>query len=119
MIRVKSHLRGGILELTSSTAETKGVVAATIFRPLCHHFFNLKPQELTMMGVDIRNWYDEMPKTLRIDEVDEISLSPRKVKALDVLNKLRIEDHLVRSRCLTCNSPTASGTILKAFQSAH
>ncbi len=61
------------------------------------------------MGADVRSWYDEMPKVLRADEVDETTLSPRKIKALEALNKLRIEEHFASSRCLTCCSPTPAG----------
>lgn len=53
-----------------------------------------------------------MPKILRADETDNISLSPRKVKALEVLNKLKIEEHFVSSRCLTCHAPTLEGKVI-------
>ncbi|TCD71522.1 DNA polymerase zeta [Steccherinum ochraceum] len=51
-----------------------------------------------LMGADVRGWYDEMPKSSRMDEADTVTLSPRKEAIL--LNRLKIDEHFLNSLCL-------------------
>ncbi|KAH8102662.1 hypothetical protein BXZ70DRAFT_798056 [Cristinia sonorae] len=60
-----------------------------------------------LTGADVRGWYDEMPKKLRMDEADSVLLSPRKEAML--LNRLKIDEHFLNSQCLVCKTPTDKG----------
>lgn len=57
-----------------------------------------------LVGVDVRGWYDEMPKPLRIEQEDTINLSPRKQKEATDDEKSKIVDHFHSCRCLVCRS---------------
>lgn len=60
-----------------------------------------------LMGADVRGWYDEMPKSSRVDDADSITLSPRK-EAM-VSSRFKINEHFLNSECLVCKAPTTRG----------
>ncbi|KAI0793498.1 hypothetical protein C8Q75DRAFT_565280 [Abortiporus biennis] len=64
-----------------------------------------------LVGADVRSWYDEMPKTLRVDEGDNTTMSPRKAykEELLALNRLKIDEHFLSSRCFVCGGFSVSG----------
>jgi DNA polymerase zeta len=62
-----------------------------------------------LVGADVRSWYDEMPKPLRADEAESLTISPRKMRPQSIVaGKLKIDAHFAGSRCLTCNAPTTT-----------
>ncbi|KAG9311253.1 hypothetical protein JVU11DRAFT_8337 [Chiua virens] len=65
-----------------------------------------------LVGADVRAWYDEMPKTITVDERDPLALSPRKRAAVHT-TKFKIDEHFQSARCLTCGG-TASDDICRA-----
>ncbi|KAI0778186.1 hypothetical protein BD413DRAFT_507367 [Trametes elegans] len=59
-----------------------------------------------LVGADVRSWFDEMPKSLRVDQGD-VPLSPRKKKkSVMVANAFKIDDHFTSSHCLICGALT-------------
>jgi len=68
-----------------------------------------------LMGADVRAWYDEMPKALRVDQIDSTVLSPRKGKEREdtapptTPDKLKIDEHFITSKCLTCGALCEEG----------
>lgn len=61
------------------------------------------------MGADVRSWYDEMPKALRLDQSDTI-LSPKKAHKIEAAaNAFKIDEHFYNSRCLACRAHTLEG----------
>lgn len=61
-----------------------------------------------LVGADVRGWYDEMPKTITIDERDTLALSPRK-RAPVHANRIKIDEHFQSARCLTCGHTALDG----------
>lgn len=62
-----------------------------------------------LVGADVRSWFDDMPKSLRVDQPD-VTLSPRKNKKSDmVANAFKIDDHFTSSHCLICKALTPDG----------
>ncbi|EGN99381.1 hypothetical protein SERLA73DRAFT_90742 [Serpula lacrymans var. lacrymans S7.3] len=61
-----------------------------------------------LVGADVRAWYDEMPKTMKVDQVDPLSLSPRKNKG-NTTNKFKIDEHFQSSQCLHCGALAQEG----------
>ena len=65
-----------------------------------------------LVGADVRSWYDDMPKSLRVDQPD-VTLSPRKnKKSVMVANAFKIDDHFTSSHCLICGALTPEGPCL-------
>ncbi|KAI0335271.1 hypothetical protein GY45DRAFT_1240755 [Cubamyces sp. BRFM 1775] len=59
-----------------------------------------------LVGADVRSWFDDMPKSLRVDQPD-VTLSPRKnKKSVMVANAFKIDDHFTSSHCLICGALT-------------
>lgn len=63
-----------------------------------------------LVGADVRAWYDEMPKTIIVDERDLLALSPGK-RAPDHTNRLKIDEHFQSARCLTCGRTASDGRL--------
>ena len=62
-----------------------------------------------LVGADVRGWYDEMPKSLRVEQEEAISSSPRgRGEAVDD-EKSKIVDHFRGCHCLVCHSITIDG----------
>ncbi|KAF9241374.1 hypothetical protein BU15DRAFT_87282 [Melanogaster broomeanus] len=61
-----------------------------------------------LVGADVRAWYDEMPKTIQVDQQDAPALSPKKPKRITA-NRFKIDDHFQSSRCLACGGPASDG----------
>ncbi|KAI0651854.1 hypothetical protein C8Q79DRAFT_935176 [Trametes meyenii] len=59
-----------------------------------------------LVGADVRSWFDDMPKSLRVDQPD-VTLSPRKNKKNTIVaNPFKIDDHFTSSHCLACGALT-------------
>ncbi|KAG8221660.1 hypothetical protein J3R82DRAFT_1944 [Butyriboletus roseoflavus] len=61
-----------------------------------------------LVGADVRAWYDEMPKTITVDERDPLALSPRKRERIHT-NRFKIDEHFQSARCLTCGRTALDG----------
>lgn len=61
-----------------------------------------------LVGADVRAWYDEMPKTITVDERDPVALSPRKRASVHA-NRFKIDEHFQSARCLTCGRTALDG----------
>jgi DNA polymerase zeta len=60
-----------------------------------------------LIGADVRAWYDEMPKSVRVDAG---ALSPRKARADRALAApLAIEEHFVNAQCILCGAAAIAG----------
>ncbi|KAI0365248.1 hypothetical protein BV20DRAFT_1039013 [Pilatotrama ljubarskyi] len=59
-----------------------------------------------LVGADVRSWFDDMPKSIRVDQPD-VTLTPRKNKRnVMVANAFKIDDHFTSSHCLICGALT-------------
>ena len=61
-----------------------------------------------LVGADVRAWYDEMPKTITVDERDPLALSPKKRAPVHTA-RLKIDEHFHSTRCLTCGHTASDG----------
>jgi len=88
-----------------SRRQIDGVYYITqVLLPPLERVFNL-------VGADVRSWYDEMPRSLRIEQEDTIDLSPKRLKEVEDDERLKIVDHFRSCRCLVCHSTTTEGEI--------
>lgn len=64
-----------------------------------------------LLGADVRGWYDEMAKPLRMEESDVTVPSPQKEgeQADTTPDRLRIQEHFLGSECIVCNAPAYEG----------
>lgn len=62
-----------------------------------------------LVGADVRGWYDEMPKSVRVEPEDATNPSPRGQREAVDDEKSKIVDHFRSCRCLVCHSITAEG----------
>ena len=86
-----------------SRRQIDGVYYIThVLIPPLERIFNL-------VGADVRGWYDEMPKSLRVEQEDTTNLSPRKQKEAPGDEKSKIVDHFRSCYCLVCRSTTTEG----------
>lgn len=70
-----------------------------------------------LVGADVRGWYDEMPKSLKVEQEDTMNPSPRGQKEAVDDEKLKIVDHFRSCRCLVCRSTTTEGETSDRFRS--
>lgn len=64
-----------------------------------------------LVGADVRGWYEEMPRRIRVVGVgvEASSASPEKPKAVMTPGRLRIEEHFRNSQCILCRSFSDEG----------
>jgi len=62
-----------------------------------------------LVGADVRGWYEEMPRKIRADGVDNSSTSPEKPKGVMTPGRLRIEEHFRNSQCILCKTFSDEG----------
>lgn len=62
-----------------------------------------------LVGANVRAWYDEMPKTIKADRIDQITFSPKKTRKDAGVNQFRIDEHFQSSLCLVCGDVTPAG----------
>ncbi|EPQ60815.1 DNA/RNA polymerase, partial [Gloeophyllum trabeum ATCC 11539] len=74
---------------------------SNVLIPPLERIFNL-------VGADVRSWYDEMPKAIKVDPIDPLMLSPKKRRDA-TLNRLKIEEHFQNSDCIVCGASTSAG----------
>ncbi|KAH7930979.1 hypothetical protein BV22DRAFT_1053576 [Leucogyrophana mollusca] len=72
-----------------------------VLLPPLERIFNL-------VGADVRSWFDEMPKAIKVDQQDPLTMSPRKPKK-DVPNRFKIDEHFQTSQCLACGALASEG----------
>ena len=70
-----------------------------------------------LVGADVRGWYDEMPRSLRVEQEDTINLSPGRQKEAADDEKSNIVDHFRSCHCLVCHSITTEGETLHRLRS--
>ena len=88
-----------------SRRQIDGVYYITqVLLPPLERVFNL-------VGADVRSWYDEMPRSFRVEQEDTVDLSPRKLKEVVDDKKSKIVDHFRSCSCLVCRSTTTEGEI--------
>ena len=62
-----------------------------------------------LVGADVRGWYEEMPRRICADGIDNSLMSPEKAKGLMTPGRLRIEEHFRNSQCILCRSFSDEG----------
>ena len=62
-----------------------------------------------LVGADVKGWYEEMPRRICADGVDNLLMSPEKAKGLMTPGRLRIEEHFRNSQCILCKSFSDEG----------
>ena len=80
-------------ELDAEYYITKNII------PPLERIFNL-------VGANVRQWYDEMPKFQRIRDVDRASLD--EIKELALANRKTMESYMKSSTCVVCRSKLAT-----------
>lgn len=61
-----------------------------------------------LVGADVRQWYNEMPKTIQQEPV-----SPSKARAEEgTLDRLNINEHFRSTQCVVCGEYASEGEIL-------
>ncbi|KIJ68443.1 hypothetical protein HYDPIDRAFT_124966 [Hydnomerulius pinastri MD-312] len=60
-----------------------------------------------LVGADVRAWYDEMPKAIKVDQQDPLALSPKKKRI--TANRFKIDEHFQSSQCLACGALASEG----------
>ncbi|THH02839.1 hypothetical protein EW026_g5 [Hermanssonia centrifuga] len=85
----------GILNDSHKHLDAVYYITRVLIPPL-ERIFNL-------VGADVRSWYEEMPKALRVDDKDALMFSPRKAQRQAALaSRFQIDEHFLSSHCLTC-----------------
>lgn len=87
-----------------------GYYISRVLIPPLERIFNL-------VGANVRAWYDEMPKILKADVVDAVTMSPKKTKRETLINRLNIDQHFQNSQCIVCGEVTHVGTHVNIFTS--
>jgi DNA polymerase zeta len=87
------------LELDAEYYITKNLI------PPLERIFNL-------VGANVRQWYDEMPKVQRIRRVDASALArPNTGSALGVVTKKTLESYMRSSSCVVCRAKLSDTTV--------
>jgi len=60
-----------------------------------------------LVGADVRSWFDDMPKAIRTNDPNPLSMSPKKQKLTE--NRFKIDEHFRSSQCLACGSSSSDG----------
>jgi DNA polymerase zeta len=63
-----------------------------------------------LVGADVQAWYDEMPKTHKVDKGDSILTLERNTPARKKggsAQKFKIDDHFQSSLCVVCGKVTS------------
>ncbi|KAG1783945.1 hypothetical protein EV702DRAFT_958561 [Suillus placidus] len=53
-----------------------------------------------LVGADVRTWFDDMPKAIRVNHPNPLAMSPKKQTI--TANRLKIDEHFQSSQCLAC-----------------
>ncbi|KAH7883594.1 hypothetical protein F5I97DRAFT_2041862 [Phlebopus sp. FC_14] len=78
-----------------------GYYISRVLIPPLERVFNL-------VGADVRAWYDEMPKAIKVDEPDPLALSPKKPRRITA-NVLKIDEHFQSPECFACGGFASEG----------
>ncbi|KAG2061849.1 hypothetical protein BDR06DRAFT_945889 [Suillus hirtellus] len=60
-----------------------------------------------LIGADVRTWFDDMPKAIRVDNPNPLAMSPKKQRI--AANRLKIDEHFQSSQCLACSGLSSDG----------
>lgn len=60
-----------------------------------------------LIGADVRTWFDDMPKAIRVDNPNPLAMSPKKQRI--AINRLKIDEHFQSSQCLACGGLSSDG----------
>ncbi|KAG1864196.1 hypothetical protein DFJ58DRAFT_680547 [Suillus subalutaceus] len=60
-----------------------------------------------LVGADVRAWFDDMPKAIRINHPNPLAMSPQKKRI--TANRLKIDEHFQSSQCLACGGLSSDG----------
>ncbi|KAG2159871.1 uncharacterized protein EDB93DRAFT_1112357, partial [Suillus bovinus] len=60
-----------------------------------------------LIGADVRTWFDDMPKAIRINHPNPLAMSPKKQRT--TANRLKIDEHFQSSQCLACGDLSSDG----------
>ncbi|KAG2366540.1 hypothetical protein BDR07DRAFT_1395782 [Suillus spraguei] len=60
-----------------------------------------------LVGADVRTWFDDMPKTIRVNHPNPLAMSPQKKRI--TVNRLKIDEHFQSSQCLACGGLSSDG----------
>jgi DNA polymerase zeta len=60
-----------------------------------------------LVGADVRGWYEEMPKAIKVDQPEATTLTPTKD-----INRFKIDEHFSNSHCLNCGTLTVESKFL-------
>jgi hypothetical protein len=92
-----------------SRRQVDGVYYIThVLIPPLERVFNL-------VGADVRGWYNEMPRSFRVEQEDAVNQTPGKQEIVDD-EGLRIIDHFRNCRCLVCRSMATEGETSNRWQ---
>jgi DNA polymerase zeta len=86
-----------------------GYYITRVLIPPLERIFNL-------VGVNVRAWYDEMPRTIKADGTDPLALSPKKLRKDVGVNRFKIDEHFQSSQCLVCGDLTPAGKKDHSFE---
>lgn len=67
---------------------------------------------LSLVGADVRAWYDEMPKGLYADApgAESVLMSPRKAsRAAALVRRYKIDAHFFSEHCVACGAIGTDG----------
>ncbi|KAG1749999.1 uncharacterized protein EDB91DRAFT_1309620 [Suillus paluster] len=60
-----------------------------------------------LLGADVRTWFDDMPKAIRVDHPNPLTMSPKKQRI--TANRFKIDEHFQSSQCLACGGLSSDG----------
>jgi DNA polymerase zeta len=60
-----------------------------------------------LIGADIKTWFDDMPKAIRMSHQNPLAMSPQKKRI--TANRLKIDEHFQSSQCLACGGLSSDG----------
>lgn len=60
-----------------------------------------------LVGADVRSWFDDMPKAIRVNHPNPLAMSPKKQRI--TANRLKIDEHFQSSQCLACGGLSSDG----------
>jgi DNA polymerase zeta len=89
-----------LLENDHSELDAEYYISKNLIPPL-ERIFNL-------VGANVRQWYDEMPKIQRIRRVDGNTRLPGQSKGLTISKKRTLESYMKPSSCLVCREKVTS-----------
>ncbi|KAG2154856.1 hypothetical protein DEU56DRAFT_770809 [Suillus clintonianus] len=60
-----------------------------------------------LVGADVRAWFDDMPKAIRVNHPNPLAMSPKKQRI--TATRFKIDEHFQSSQCLACGGLSSDG----------